>query len=62
PIPPLDGSRIVMMLLPVVLRRPYARLERFGMIIIFVLLITGPLGRLMAFVLEPILDFLLGTS
>jgi hypothetical protein len=51
-----------MMLLPVVLRRPYARLERFGMIIIFVLLITGPLGRLMAFVLEPILDFLLGTS
>lgn len=60
PIPPLDGSRIVAMLLPAALRIPYARLERFGMIIIFVLLITGPLGRLMAFLLEPMLDFLLG--
>ncbi len=59
PIPPLDGSRIVMMLLPAALRRPYALLERFGMIIIFVLLITGPLGRFMAFILEPVLDFLL---
>ena len=61
PIPPLDGSRIVVMLLPAALRRPYARLERFGMIIIFVLLITGPLGRLMSFLLEPLLGFLLGT-
>jgi Zn-dependent protease len=61
PIPPLDGSRIVAMLLPPALRGPYARLERFGIIIIFVLLITGPLGRLMSFLLEPILDFLLGT-
>jgi Zn-dependent protease len=60
PIPPLDGSRIVAMLLPPGLRRPYARLERFGIIIIFVLLIAGPLGRLMAFLLEPVLDFLLG--
>ena len=59
PIPPLDGSRIVLMLLPAALRRHYARLERFGMIIIFVLLIAGPLGRLMAFILEPVLDFLL---
>ena len=60
PIPPLDGSRIVAMLLPSALRMHYARLERFGMIIIFVLLITGPLGRLMSFLLEPMLDFLLG--
>ena len=59
PIPPLDGSRMFIMLLPVALRGPYARLERFGMIIIFVLLITGPLGRLMGFVMEPVLDFLL---
>jgi hypothetical protein len=49
------------MLLPAALRGPYARLERFGIIIIFVLLITGPLGRLMSFLLEPILGFLLGT-
>lgn len=61
PIPPLDGSRIAFMLLPAALRRPYARLERFGIIIIFVLLITGPLGRLMSFLLEPMLGFLLGS-
>lgn len=59
PIPPLDGSRIAAILLPPALRKQYARLERFGMIIIFVLLITGPLGRLMVFFLEPMLDFLL---
>ena len=61
PIPPLDGSRIVAMLLPAALRTQYLRLERFGMIIIFVLLVTGPLGRLMAFFLKPVLNFLLGT-
>ena len=60
PIPPLDGSRILAMLLPAPLRMHFARLERFGMIIIFVLLLTGPLGRLMAFFLKPMLDFLLG--
>ncbi len=62
PIPPLDGSRILEMLLPAPLRMYFSRLERFGMIIIFVLLITGPLGRLMAFFLKPVLDFLLGLS
>lgn len=61
PIPPLDGSRILAMLLPAPLRVHFARLERFGMIIILVLLLTGPLGRLMAFFLKPMLDFLLGT-
>jgi Zn-dependent protease len=60
PIPPLDGSRILAMLLPAPLRVYFARLERFGMIIILVLLITGPLGRVMAFFLNPVLDFLLG--
>jgi Zn-dependent protease len=61
PIPPLDGSRILAMLLPASLRMHFARLERFGMIIILVLLITGPLGRLMSFFLKPMLDFLLGS-
>jgi Zn-dependent protease len=60
PIPPLDGSRIVAMLLPAALRTQYSRLERFGMIIIFVLLVTGPLGWLMSFFLKPVLNFLLG--
>ncbi len=60
PIPPLDGSRILAMLLPASLRMHFARLERFGMIIILGLLITGPLGWLMSFFLNPVLDFLLG--
>lgn len=60
PIPPLDGSRIVAVMLPMPLRMQYLRLERFGMLIIFVLLITGPLGKLMAFFLNPLLGILLG--
>ncbi|MBI2438088.1 MAG: site-2 protease family protein [Lentisphaerae bacterium] len=38
PIPPLDGSRVVMGLLPDELARPYQRLEPFGIFIIFGLL------------------------
>ena len=60
PIPPLDGSRILAMLLPVNLRVHYMRLERFGMIIILVLLVTGPIRRFIAFFLNPVLEFLLG--
>jgi len=41
PIPPLDGSRLVMGLLPNQLAGQYARLERYGILIIFLLL---PLG------------------
>ena len=58
--PPLGGSHILAMLLPPPLEVHFARLERFGMIIIFVLLVTGPLGRFMAFCLNPMLEFLLG--
>ena len=61
PIPPLDGSRIFAMLLPANLRTHFARIERFGMIIILVLLVTGPLSWLMSFFLKPLLDFLLGS-
>jgi len=38
PIPPLDGSRIMAVLLPERVAIPYMRLERFGFIIIIVLL------------------------
>lgn len=43
PIPPLDGSRVMMGLLPHELARPYARLEPFGIIIVVVLLQVGAL-------------------
>jgi Zn-dependent protease len=46
PIPPLDGGRVAVGLLPPVLARPLAGLERFGLLIIIGLLFLLPLlGR-----------------
>jgi Zn-dependent protease len=46
PLPPLDGGRIAVGLLPDVLAKPLARMERYGMIILIALLIVLPmLGR-----------------
>lgn len=41
PIPPLDGSRIVMGILPVEIAKGYAGLERFGFIIIMIFIALG---------------------
>jgi Zn-dependent protease len=43
PLPPLDGGRIAVGLLPNVLANPLARLEPYGMIILIGLLIILPL-------------------
>ncbi len=47
PIPPLDGSRVVAGILPPRLALPFMQLERFGMIIILLLLVSGILGKIM---------------
>jgi len=47
PIPPLDGGRVLAGVLPPSLAMPFMRLERFGMVIILVLLISGILGKIM---------------
>lgn len=47
PLPPLDGGRIAVSLLPPNLARPFAQLERFGFIILIVLLFTGVLGAIL---------------
>jgi len=47
PLPPLDGGRIVVSLLPMHLARPFAQVERFGFIILLVLLFTGVLSRIL---------------
>jgi Zn-dependent protease len=44
PVPPLDGGRIVTGLLPMRLALRYASLERWGMMIVLVLLVTGTMG------------------
>ena len=53
PIPPLDGSRIVMGLLPDDLARSYGSFERYGFIIILVLAFTGVLSSMIL----PIIQF-----
>lgn len=53
PIPPLDGSRVVMGLLPPDTAIKYARLEPFGFLILLALFYTGAVGWL----LNPIIMF-----
>ena len=47
PIPPLDGGRVVAGILPPKLAMPFMQLERFGMVIILILLVSGILGKIM---------------
>ena len=47
PIPPLDGGRVVAGILPQSLVLPYMKLERYGMVIILLLLVSGVLGKIM---------------
>lgn len=54
PIPPLDGSRVAMGLLPPELAVRYARLEPYGFIIIFAMLYLGIVGN----VIWPIVMYL----
>ncbi len=47
PLPPLDGGRIAVSLLPHPLAWKFARIEPYGFIILLVLMFTGFLGRIM---------------
>ena len=47
PIPPTDGGRIAISLLPPSLAVPLSKLERFGLIIIVILLVSGILWTVM---------------
>jgi Zn-dependent protease len=53
PIPPLDGSRILMGLLPTKAAMSYIKIERYGFIIILVLAFSGLLSK----VIMPIISF-----
>lgn len=50
PIPPLDGSRVIMEFLPYNAKYKLARLEPYGFFIIIILLWTGILGPVITFV------------
>lgn len=55
PIPPLDGSRVVYYLLPRELAIQYDKIGTYGFIIIFVLLFTGILWK----IISPVIYFLI---
>lgn len=55
PLPPLDGGRIAVSLLPNRLAYQYAQIERYGFIILIVLLATG----ILATVMEPFINALI---
>jgi len=53
PIPPLDGSRVLMGLLPPDAARSYAKLEPYGFILLLILFYAGLIGK----VIMPIISF-----
>jgi len=58
PIPPLDGGRILIGLLPNNLAYSYSKIEPYGIFIVIGLLYFGVLGFVLAFVVNSILRFL----
>jgi Zn-dependent protease len=60
PIPPLDGGRIVAVLLPPRARQKFRRIEPFGFLILILLLFTNMLDLVVAFFITPLINFLLG--
>jgi Zn-dependent protease len=60
PIPPLDGGRIVTVLLPLRLQQKFRRIEPFGFLILILLLFTNMLDLVVAFFITPLINFLLG--
>ncbi len=53
PIPPLDGSKVLMGILPAQTARSYAKLEPFGFILLLVLFYTGVISK----VIMPVINF-----
>lgn len=60
PVPPLDGSRILAMFLPMHLKWKFESIERYGMLIIIVLLMTGIIDKIIVFFVYPLGNLLLG--
>ncbi len=56
PVPPLDGGRILVSLLPPRMAAAFSRLEPYGLFILLALLATGVLG----FVVAPLIDIGVG--
>ena len=55
PVPPLDGSRVMAYLLPNHMREPYVSLERFGLLIVLLLVMSGSLRVILGATLRPMI-------
>lgn len=64
PIPPLDGSRVLSMLLPVKLSIQYNRIERYGIFVLLFLLIFSKdlLFKTILIIISPLIIILLGSD
>jgi len=63
PVPPLDGSKILMALLPGRQARFFAQLQQYGWVILLILIFTGLIGSVLwplISLLEGLLNFLTG--
>jgi Zn-dependent protease len=60
PIPPLDGSRVVYWLLPDKQAALYYKAERFGLLILVLIMASGLLGKIMNPIIRPLLSLFLG--
>ncbi len=60
PIPPLDGSRAVSVFLPKEAKKVYYSLDRWGLLILLILLYTGALGTVIMPVQTRLMQWLLG--
>ena len=58
PIPPLDGSKIIYTFLPRNLRFTFYKYERYGSIILIILLLTGGISLLLNPVISALISFL----
>ena len=61
PIPPLDGSKVLMGILPPDLASSFERFERYGFLLILVLVFTGVTGRVIVPLILYLNKLLLGT-
>ena len=58
PLPPLDGGRITVSLLPNHLAYKFAQTERYGFIILIVLLVTGVLSSIMEPLIRAVINMI----
>jgi len=59
PVPPLDGSKIILPFLPLAWRLKYGHLERYGLLIVLLLVFFGVFGKVLGVLLPPLLRILM---